>query len=100
MNNEIKELLIKMNKRMDHQEKMMEQLIDVVGKSAIKQEEMDKKLDRIEASVNRLEENEPANIMSMLKQLNRKLDDRDYELQALNKRVFKTETEIERLTRQ
>lgn len=85
---------------MDHQDKMMERLIDMVGKGAVKQEEMDEKLDRIEASVNRLEQNEPANIMSMLKQINRKLDDRDYELQALNKRVFKTETEIERLTRQ
>jgi hypothetical protein len=36
--------------------------------------------------------------MSMLQQINGKLDERDNEIQALNKRVFKTESEIERLT--
>ena len=38
--------------------------------------------------------------MVMLNQINKKLDDRDNEMQVLNKRLFKTESEVERLTRQ
>jgi hypothetical protein len=38
--------------------------------------------------------------MAMLKQINNKLDEKDYDLQALNNRVFKIESEIERITRQ
>jgi hypothetical protein len=47
-----------------------------------------------------MEKNEPADVLAMLKQINGKLDGRDDEIQVLNKRVFKVETEIERLTRQ
>lgn len=61
---------------------------------------MDSKVDRVEEAVNRIEQNEPADIMSILKQMNDKLDEREAEIQVLNKRVFKVETEIERLTRQ
>ncbi|HDJ1468227.1 TPA: hypothetical protein PPO51_004040 [Clostridioides difficile] len=57
-------------------------------------------LNRIEEAVIRLEENQPQDITAMLSQINRKLDDRDNELQVLNKRLFKTESEVERLTRQ
>lgn len=57
-------------------------------------------LSRIEEAVFRLEENQPKDIMGILNQINKKLDERDSELQVLNKRLFKTESEIERLTRQ
>lgn len=57
-------------------------------------------LSRIEEAVLRLEADQPKDIMAILNQINKKLDDRDSELQVLNKRLFKTESEIERLTRQ
>jgi chromosome segregation ATPase len=57
--------------------------------------EVDERLVRIEAAVTRLEENEPANITSMVKLINEKLDQNNSEIQALNKRVLK----IEGLTR-
>ncbi len=57
-------------------------------------------LSRIEETVMRLEADQPKDITAMLNQINKKLDDRDNELQVLNKRLFKTESEIERLTRQ
>jgi uncharacterized protein Yka (UPF0111/DUF47 family) len=57
-------------------------------------------LNRIEEAVIRLEENQPQDITAMLNQINKKLDDRDNELQVLNKRLFKNESEVERLTRQ
>jgi chromosome segregation ATPase len=54
----------------------------------------------IKNSVDRMEKNEPADVLAMLKQINGKLDGRDDEIQVLNKRLFKTESEVERLTRQ
>lgn len=97
MNDEIKGMIEKLekniNERLTKQDEMMQQLINMVGKN-------NDRLERIEESVNRIEQNEPADIMAVLKQMNGKLDERDYDLQALNKRLFKTESEIERLTRQ
>lgn len=57
-------------------------------------------LARIESAVIRLEENQPQDIIAILDQINKKLDERDDELQVLNKRLFKTESKVERLTRQ
>lgn len=57
-------------------------------------------LSRIEESVHRLEVSQPEDIMGILNQINKKLDERDNEIQVLNKRLFKTESEVERLTRQ
>jgi archaellum component FlaC len=62
--------------------------------------ENQEQLTRIEEAVLRLEADQPKDIMAVLSQINNKLDDRDSELQVLNKRLFKTESEIERLTRQ
>jgi septation ring formation regulator EzrA len=61
--------------------------------------ELDERLIRIEAAVTRIEENEPANITSILNQINVKFDESRSEILALNKRVLKTEKEIERLTK-
>lgn len=83
---ELQDVKSKMNSRFDTLE----------AKIALVQEDVTE----IKVSTGRMEENEPANIYTMLKQINRKLDDRDNDIQALNKRVFKTESEIERLTSQ
>lgn len=114
MSDDIKKLLIKMDERitkmderMDRQEQMMQQLVSMVGKNnegftemTKRFDKVDGRLERIENAVNRIEQNEPADVIGMLDQMNKKLDERDYDLQALNKRVFKTESEIERLTQQ
>lgn len=100
MSNDLKDLLKKMDKRLERQEDMMQQLINMVGQNNKKQEEMDSKIDRIELAIHHIEQNEPADIMAVLNQIDKKLDERDNEIQALNKRLFKTESEIERLTRQ
>lgn len=39
-------------------------------------------------------------ILNEFSKVNKKLDDKDYEMQALNKRVFKLESEIEKITKQ
>lgn len=57
-------------------------------------------LTRVEDTLVRLEENQSQDIVAVLKQIDKKLDDRDNELQVLNKRLFKTESDVERLTRQ
>jgi hypothetical protein len=62
--------------------------------------ENQEQLTRIEEAVLRLEADQPKDVMAVLSQINKKIDDRDSELQVLNKRLFKTESEIERLTRQ
>lgn len=58
------------------------------------------KIDRIDSAVKRIEHEETGNVMVMLKQIDGKLTVRDSEVQALNKRVFKTEAEIERFAKQ
>ncbi|WP_047153756.1 hypothetical protein [Aneurinibacillus tyrosinisolvens] len=62
--------------------------------------ETNEKLERIESTLLRLEAEQPKDIGAMLKQINNKLDERDFGMQALNKRVFKVESDIERLTQQ
>lgn len=125
MNDEIKLIIGKFEKninvKLTKQDEMMQQLINLIGKNNERFNEMDnrfndidgrfnqmnsrfdgmdQRLERIEEAMIRLEENEPSNIMSLLQQIDGKMDERDHEIQALNKRVFKTESEIERLTRQ
>lgn len=62
--------------------------------------ENQEQLTRIEEAILRLEADQPKDIRAMLNQIDKKLDDRDNEMQVLNKRLFKTESEVERLTRQ
>lgn len=55
---------------------------------------------RLEEGLNRIESSQPHDIMAMLKSIDRKLDDKDFELIVLNNRVFKAEANIERLNKQ
>ncbi|MFV9510067.1 hypothetical protein [Tepidibacillus sp. LV47] len=56
-------------------------------------------LKEIMATVQRIEQNQPEDIMAMLQTINNKLDQRDAELQVLNRRVFKLESDVERMAR-
>lgn len=58
------------------------------------QEQTTAQLEKMETSLDRLEQNQPADIISLLQQMNRKIDNHT---EVLNKRVFRVETDIERL---
>ncbi|WCK57439.1 hypothetical protein PP175_25570 (plasmid) [Aneurinibacillus sp. Ricciae_BoGa-3] len=62
--------------------------------------ETNDKLERLENTMLRMESDQPKDIKAMLQQINEKLDERDFDIQALNKRVFKVESQIERLSQQ
>ena len=51
----------------------------------------------IKKSIHRLEKNEPQNIMNMLKMIHTKIEDKDFDIIALNKRLFRVESAVEQL---
>lgn len=63
-------------------------------------DEVNKRFDSLEEKIDRIEENTHADIMALLRNIDEKMEDRDSAVQALNKRVFKTESIIERITKQ
>ncbi|TCS80394.1 hypothetical protein [Tepidibacillus fermentans] len=52
----------------------------------------------VKATVRRIEESHQEDVHAMLQTINNKLDQRDAEIQVLNKRIFKLESEVERMT--
>lgn len=62
--------------------------------------EVREQLERIEKTTLRLEAEQPKDISAMLNQINKKLDQRDNELQVLNKRLFRAESEVEKMAQQ
>lgn len=70
-------------------------------------DQIELRLDRIETdvaeikqSVHRIEFGQPEDIKAMLQTIYDKLDERDSEIQVLNRRVFKVESAVERLSGQ
>lgn len=88
---DLTDIRAQMNSRFD----TLETKLSFVEKdvSVIKQDVSD-----IKAAVGRIEENEPADVMGMLKQINAKLEEKDSDVQALNKRLFRVESTLERVT--
>ncbi|WP_304414931.1 hypothetical protein [Brevibacillus aydinogluensis] len=58
------------------------------------------RLDSIEQSIHRIESSQPDDIKAILQTISDKLDERDSEIQVLNRRVFKVESALERLSGQ
>lgn len=58
------------------------------------------RLESIEQSIQRVESSQPDDIKAMLQTISDKLDERDSEIQVLNRRVFKVESALERLSGQ
>lgn len=54
----------------------------------------------IKASINRIEKNEPQDIVAMLNNINDKLEIKTYDVTALNKRLFYVESTIEQIREQ
>jgi archaellum component FlaC len=61
---------------------------------------LEHKVDGIYQSVVRMEEGQPLDIYAMLGNISNKVDSRDSEITVLNKRVFKLESDVERLNKQ
>ncbi|MFV8828501.1 hypothetical protein [Alkalihalobacterium sp. APHAB7] len=85
------------NNRFDQMEASTNQRFEQVDKRF---DQVDKRLDRIDTTLGRIEKDQAEDVIALLKQMNHKMDVRDSEIQALNKRVFKVESEIERLSHQ
>ncbi|GHH98650.1 hypothetical protein [Neobacillus kokaensis] len=54
--------------------------------------ETNERLEPIHSSLSKIEKDQPEDITSILEQINYNLDERDSELEAFNKRVFKVES--------
>ncbi len=54
----------------------------------------------IKQSIQLIEQSQPNDIYAILKNISNKLEERDSEVLVLNKRIFKVESVIERLTNQ
>lgn len=54
----------------------------------------------IKQGVYRIEESQPKDVTAMLSRIYSKLEDKDFEVSVLNKRVFKLEAEVERINEQ
>ena len=56
-------------------------------------------VNEIKSIAQRIEESQPEDVHAMLQTINSKLDQRDADIQVLNKRVFQVESAIEKITR-
>ncbi|WP_449354615.1 hypothetical protein ACUL41_16885 [Virgibacillus natechei] len=105
----MEELLEKLDERMNRQEKLMEQLINMVGKNNEATFAMDNRfnnienrLDKMDDRFNKIEDDQRVmgegiqEINGKVDRIELTLDERKYDVQALNKRIFKTESEMER----
>ena len=101
------------NERMDKMGKMMGQIIDMVAKNNEKLTAMEKRMgnmekrmdnmdERLQGMDNRLErvESEQSKVSEKVGRIDDAFDQVNFDTLALNKRVFRTESEIERLAQQ
>jgi hypothetical protein len=75
-------------------------LMDFKKEMADFKEQALSRLDSIEQSIHRIESSQPDDIKAILQTISDKLDERDSEIQVLNRRVFKVESALERLSGQ
>jgi predicted nucleic acid-binding Zn-ribbon protein len=98
--NEMREFRSDVNKRFENVSLQLENIENDVKGLKEEVQYLKEGQQRLEEAVARIESSQPHDIMAMLKSIDRKLDDKDFELSVLNKRVFKTEVDIERLSKQ
>ncbi|KIY22566.1 hypothetical protein [Mesobacillus subterraneus] len=94
MNEEILKQILSEIKGVKHGQEQLEKKMEARFNT------VDNRLESIEQTLVRMEADQPEDITALLKQINGKLEDKDYDVQALNKRVFKVESEIEKITQQ
>lgn len=104
---------VKLDERMERLEMMMQQLIDMVGKNNERLTAIEGRLDsmesrlgsvetRLDSMESRLEgiESEQRAMGVKVSRIDDAFDQTNFDTLALNKRVFRTESEIERLAQQ
>jgi len=96
---EVNQRFIKVDQRFDEVNQRLIKVDERFDEVNQRFNEVGKRLGRVEAAVIRIEENEPANMTAMLKQINSKLDESKSGIQVLNERILKSESKIERLTK-
>ncbi|MBD2843560.1 hypothetical protein IDH44_00025 [Paenibacillus sp. IB182496] len=64
------------------------------------QHQMSHQINAIHQSVVRIEDGQPKDIFALLEKIHHNFLDKDAEIAALNKRVFRLETDIEKFNRQ
>ncbi|CAJ1000977.1 hypothetical protein BSPP4475_01380 [Brevibacillus aydinogluensis] len=89
--------LIEMNDKLDL---ILTTLMDFKKDMEDFKEQALSRLDSIEQSIHRIESSQPDDIKAILQTISDKLDERDSEIQVLNRRVFKVESALERLSGQ
>ncbi|WP_456276560.1 hypothetical protein [Bacillus sp. AK128] len=89
---------------MSEMDKKLEMIINILGNfkeefNVFRSETNKKleKLDRIERTLSRIENDQPKDMTGMLKQINSKNKEHDSQIEVLNKRVFNVESKIEQL---
>lgn len=92
--NAVQEEVKNMSQRMDIFES---ELKDVKKDMNNRFDHLDKEVHDIKESVHRIELNQPEDILSLMHQIQNKLEDKT---EVLNKRVYNVETEVQRLGRQ
>jgi chromosome segregation ATPase len=108
---QILEEMKSMNQKMDRMETRLESaeatVQDTRGQMNSRFDTLETKLAHVEndvttikATVDHMAAETPEDVMGMLKQINSKLEEKDSDVQALNKRLFRTESVVERLSKQ
>lgn len=105
---QILEEMKSLNQRLSHVESNMatkQDLMDIRVQMNSRFDTLETKMSYVEsdvasikATVDLIASETPQDVMGMLKQINAKLEEKNYDVQALNKRLFKVESVVERVT--
>ncbi|MFB5763663.1 hypothetical protein [Paenibacillus medicaginis] len=88
--NQNQQLLDQNQKSLDQNQKLLDQ----------NQKQMTPQIDNILQSVIRIEDSQPKDISALLDRIHDNILDKDSEIAALNKRVFRLESDFEKFSRQ
>lgn len=80
MSEKIETLFEKMDKRLEKQEEIMLQLVNMVGKTNERIDLLQKDITEIKKTVQNIEQSEPKDITAMLQQINSKIDQKEQSL--------------------
>jgi chromosome segregation ATPase len=86
-----------LEQRMDGLEHRMDGLEQRMASLEMRQDRLESELQEVKEAVFRLEDSQPQDIYALLENMDKKLEERNFEMHALNKRVFKVEAELERI---
>lgn len=95
----MEETQVQMNVRLGRVEETQEQMNVRLGRMEETQDRMENDITEIKASVKRIEENEPQEVLSLLRIMNRKMDYVAIDVEYLKEKTGKHDVEINRLNK-